>query len=86
MALSIHCYGRVQGVFFRATTKNEADNLGVSGWVRNEPDGSVWIHAEGETAEELLTWAKKGPQFAVVERVIVDTVADEGYSGFEIRR
>ncbi|MEQ9306708.1 MAG: acylphosphatase [Marinoscillum sp.] len=86
MALHIRCYGKVQGVFFRASTKNEADNLGVTGWVRNEPDGTVMIHAEGERVKELLEWTKKGPQFAVVKSVEFTEVDDKGMESFEIRR
>ncbi|MEQ8473097.1 MAG: acylphosphatase [Marinoscillum sp.] len=86
MALSIRCYGKVQGVFFRASTKNEADNLGVTGWVRNELDGAVAIYVEGKRSAELLDWAKKGPQFANVKRVEFTEVEDEGKQSFEILR
>jgi acylphosphatase len=63
--------GRVQGVFFRASTQREARRLGVLGTVRNRPDGSVEIVAEGEEAaiRELHVWAQKGPSVARVERV-----------------
>ncbi|MCC6217070.1 MAG: acylphosphatase [Polyangiaceae bacterium] len=63
--------GRVQGVYFRASTQREARRLGLSGWVRNRPDGSVEILAEGEetAVRELFGWAQKGPSAARVERV-----------------
>jgi len=63
--------GRVQGVYFRASTQREAKRLGLSGWVRNRPDGSVEILAEGEevSIRELYGWAQKGPSAARVERV-----------------
>lgn len=63
--------GRVQGVFFRASTQREARQLGLSGWVKNRPDGSVEIVAEGEEdqVKDLLSWAQHGPTTARVDRV-----------------
>jgi acylphosphatase len=63
--------GRVQGVFFRASTQREAKRLGISGWVRNRPDDGVEILAEGEeeALKELISWANRGPSAARVERV-----------------
>jgi acylphosphatase len=65
--------GRVQGVFFRASTQREARRLGLTGWVKNRPDGPVEIFAEGEEDElkELIAWANKGPSAARVDRVEV---------------
>jgi len=65
--------GRVQGVFFRASTQREAKRLGLTGWVKNRPDGSVEILAEGEEdgLKELIGWAHRGPSAARVERVDV---------------
>lgn len=65
--------GRVQGVFFRASTQREAKRLGISGWVKNRPDGGVEILAEGEEEglKELIAWANRGPSAARVERVDV---------------
>ncbi len=72
-AKQLHCYvrGRVQGVFFRASTQREARRLGLTGWVRNQPDGSVEFLAEGEEQElrQLFGWAQRGPSAARVERV-----------------
>lgn len=64
-------HGRVQGVFFRANTQREAQRLGLSGWVRNLPDGSVEAVAEGERPilEELIAWCRRGPEHALVEEV-----------------
>ncbi len=69
--LQLHVRGRVQGVYFRASTQREARRLGLSGWVRNRPDGSVEILAEGEelSIRELHGWAQKGPSAARVDRV-----------------
>ncbi len=65
--------GRVQGVFFRASTQREAKRLGLTGWVKNRSDGSVELLAEGEEEElkELISWAHRGPSAARVERVDV---------------
>jgi acylphosphatase len=72
--------GRVQGVYFRASTQREAKRLGLTGWVKNRPDGSVEICAEGEEEglKELIAWAQKGPTSARVERV---DVRWRGYGG-----
>lgn len=79
--------GKVQGVFFRVSAKNKADELGVKGWVRNVPDGSVEIQAEGdiENLELLVEWCRKGPQFAKVAEVICESVKKENNSSFEIK-
>lgn len=63
--------GRVQGVFFRASTQREARRLGLSGWVKNRPDGTMEVLVEGEETaiRELYSWAQKGPSAARVERV-----------------
>jgi acylphosphatase len=58
VARSVRVQGRVQGVFFREGCRREASRLAVSGWVRNEPDGSVAVYAEGapEAVEALVAW------------------------------
>jgi len=60
--------GRVQGVFFRAETQERAQQLGLTGWVKNLADGRVEAVFEGDRArvEEMLEWAKKGPSGAIV--------------------
>lgn len=67
--IDITVTGRVQGVAFRHDTVREAESLGVTGWVRNQPDGSVRMVAEGERdqLERLLAWAGHGPSHARVE-------------------
>lgn len=64
-------YGRVQGVFFRRSTRHVARKLGLVGFVRNEPDGTVMLEVEGESGmvEKLLTWAESGPPLARVDRI-----------------
>ena len=71
VARELVVHGRVQGVFFRASTQREAARLGLTGWVRNRPDGSVELSAEGEeeTLKELVAWAHRGPDAARVEHV-----------------
>ncbi|REE01234.1 acylphosphatase [Marinoscillum furvescens] len=88
MARVIHCHGKVQGVFFRASTKSEADRLGLNGWVRNEADGTVMIHAEGDSQalDALASWAQQGPEYARVDDVQQVEVPDKNYQTFEIRR
>ena len=69
LRLAIH--GRVQGVFFRAWTREQARMLGVNGWVRNASDGSVEAHLEGDEAEvgDLIQRLREGPPFSRVEDV-----------------
>ena len=72
--------GRVQGVFFRASTQREARRLGITGWVRNKPDGSIELCAEGDedAIKELSSWANHGPSAARVDHV---DVRWRGYTG-----
>jgi acylphosphatase len=79
--------GRVQGVFFRDTTRRRADSLGVAGWATNLPDGTVEVVAEGEpeAVERLVAFCREGPRRADVERVDVSDQEPEGLSGFETR-
>lgn len=86
MAVKIRVFGKVQGVFYRASTKTVAEDLGLTGWVKNEADGSVTIHAEGSKTNELINWSKQGPEFARVNKQEVAEVADEGHGSFEIKR
>jgi acylphosphatase len=85
----LRIYGRVQGVFFRSTMREVALELGVNGWVRNMPDGSVEAVVEGERekVEELIKWAHRGPPLAKVERVEVRWESYRGdWEGFSIIR
>ena len=86
--LTITVSGLVQGVFFRASTKQKADTLNINGFVRNEPDGSVYIEAEGVEAslEEFVQWCHHGPPHARVEKCDVRSGDIKGYTIFEIRR
>jgi len=85
----VHLYisGRVQGVCFRAETCDEAQRLGVKGWVRNLPDGRVEAVAEGEDAdiEEFIKYCHKGPAGAFVQEVkIVEEVPKDEFEDFDI--
>jgi len=86
--LEILITGRVQGVLFRARTQDTAKSLNFVGYVKNEPDGSVKIIAEGEeeNLKELANWCKNGVESAQVERVQVDFLDATGeYSDFTIQ-
>ena len=79
--------GRVQGVFFRASTKENADALGVKGFVRNERDGSVYVEAEGEeeNLNLFIAWCKTGPARSSVEKIDVISGELKGFTKFEVK-
>ena len=87
----LRIYGRVQGVYFRESTRKEAERLGVRGWVRNVPDGSVEALVEGDEAQvdALIRWCHRGPPAARVDDV---KLREEPLGGpdlphpFEVRR
>ena len=78
--------GSVQGVFFRAETRDRARSLGLAGWVRNAPDGSVEAAFEGDDdrVESMVEWCRRGPSGARVDDVEVAWVEPEGAEGFSI--
>lgn len=86
--INLQIIGKVQGVFYRDSTKRKATELGVTGFVRNEPDGSVYAEAEGaqEALEALVSWCQEGPENALVTYVDVTEGDMVGFEGFEIRR
>jgi len=86
--LDIYVTGKVQGVFYRATAKAVADQLGVKGVIRNEADGSVFIEAEGDdfSLEMFLEFCEKGSDRAEVEKVEVTEAPLKMYRNFEVIR
>ncbi|MET0731138.1 MAG: acylphosphatase [Solirubrobacterales bacterium] len=78
--------GRVQGVFFRDTTRRRAESGGVAGWARNRPDGAVEAVFEGdpEAVDQLVEFCRRGPSGAEVTSVEVVEEEPEGLSGFEV--
>jgi acylphosphatase len=81
--------GLVQGVSYRACTRDEAHRLGVKGWVRNLPNGDVEAVAEApaDTLERFIAWCHRGPEEARVESVKVsDEASTAPFSTFEVRR
>ena len=85
--LAIKVSGKVQGVWFRARTREEAEKLGLSGSVWNNPDGSVGIVAEGEEEQlqKLLSWCRRGPSLALVTDLTCDWQEYRGeFDGFNI--
>ena len=87
ICLRIQVFGKVQGVFYRATSKTKADELGLTGWVKNESDGTVSLFVKGESkkVEEMVEWCKEGPTFSKVDKVEYEEVEQEEFSDFEIR-
>lgn len=86
----IRVQGRVQGVGFRYALRDEAERLGITGWVRNRSDGSVQALLQGEPAaiEKLIAWARRGPPGARVAALEEEPVAqgsERDYTRFEIR-
>ena len=77
----------MQGINFRWSTRKKAKGLKLMGFVRNQPDGSVYIEVEGELTllSEFLEWCKKGPFWSKVEKITVDEAEMKNYTGFEIK-
>ena len=86
--ISITISGRVQGVFFRQSTKEKASELGVSGTVRNLSNGDVQVIATGskDQLDELISWCHTGPSRAEVSKLVVEELLPENFDGFRIIR
>jgi acylphosphatase len=80
--------GKVQGVFFRASTREKAQQLGIPGWVKNEPDGTVSAVGQGPDAnlQQWIDWCGEGPSEAYVESVEVEEQPITDFQQFEIIR
>jgi acylphosphatase len=86
-SLKIKIYGRVQGVGFRYSAIQAATRIGVSGWVRNEWDGTVLVYCDGESllVDRFVSWCRKGPSLSHVISVDINDVPYQGlYDGFKI--
>lgn len=83
----IEITGRVQNVGFRAFTQKKARETGVNGFVKNMPDGSVYVEAEGteEQLERFIPEIRQGPRWARVDNVKMNESPVDGYSSFEVR-
>ena len=80
--------GRVQGVWYRASARDRAVELGLRGWVRNLPDGTVEAVAEGpqDGVQAFIDWCREGPRLAVVREVVVEHEQPTGeFDGFGMR-
>jgi len=86
VARRVVVHGRVQGVFFRDTCRQEAERSRVAGWVRNEPDGTVGALFEGapDAVDRLVEWCRQGPPRAQVRRVEVTAAAPGGRARFDV--
>lgn len=86
--ITITVKGKVQGVWFRAGTRNRARELGVTGTVCNQTDGSVYIEAQGKEKQlkELINWCKVGTPHARVDEVTIDNSTNKHFKEFRILR
>ena len=80
--------GKVQGVFYRATAKDMAKKLGITGWIRNTEEGHVEAMANGsvEQIEQFVAWCRRGPSKAVVGEVLVEPSEDQDFEEFVVFR
>ncbi len=88
VAIHVSVHGRVQGVGFRFATRQVARRLGVTGWVRNLPTGSVevWAQGDADPVDGLRAWLEYGPPGAAVHSLqVVDVEPDPELSGFDVR-
>jgi acylphosphatase len=79
--------GRVQGVFFRDSTRREAESAGVAGWARNRSDGAVEAVFEGdeEAVDRMVEFVRRGPGHSEIDDVEVVDETPEGLSGFDVK-
>ena len=85
--VQVRATGRVQGVFFRAEACSRAESLGLAGWVRNAPDGSVEAVFEGDPdrVDSMVEWCRHGPAGARVDELEVMDEEPTGEAGFQVR-
>ena len=83
----VRIHGRVQGVFFRAETRSRAESLGLAGWVRNAPNGSVEALFEGDPVrvDSMVEWCRRGPSGAHVNEIeVLEEEAGQAERGFRV--
>lgn len=87
-AVQLLIRGKVQGVFFRASAKDVADEIGVRGWVKNTEEGDVEILASGshDQLQKFIEWCKIGPRRAIVTNVEVTNVDEQNFKSFDVIR
>ena len=85
--VNIKIFGEVQGVFFRHSARLKAREIGITGFVKNEPDGAVYMEAEGDekTLGQFLEWCQHGSESAKVEKVESSSGNVKGFSDFVIK-
>ncbi len=85
---SLQVIGKVQGVFYRDSTEKKANSLFLKGFVRNEPNGNVYIEAQGSKAQlnEFVKWCKEGPERARVDEIILNELSPIEEKTFRITR
>lgn len=86
-SVKINIYGKVQGVGFRYSALQKANEMGISGFAKNRPDGSVYIEAEAEPEiiEQFVEWCKRGPSWSRVDNLIVTDITFNNYRNFCIK-
>ena len=87
-AIKAKVYGKVQGVWFRKYTKDKAEELGIRGFVRNEPDGTVYVEAEGDpqALAAFTAWLHEGSPLARVDSVETEPSEVKNYQTFTINK
>ena len=87
-AVKVEIYGTVQGLFFRAFVKENADKLKLKGYVRNKSDGSVeaWFEGEGKNVNKMVELCKRGPEHSVIKRIDIFEEKVHGLKDFKILR
>jgi len=89
MKIAVHLIvkGKVQGVFYRKSTRRKAKELNLNGWVRNMDNGDVEIEVEGDenTLQEFIEWCAQGPERASVTEIIKENTLVKGFSEFSIK-
>jgi acylphosphatase len=86
-SIKVNIYGKVQGVGFRYSAMQKANEIGITGFVKNRTDGSVFmeIEAEPELIDEFIFWCKEGPTWSVVDDVVVVDIPFNNYKNFSVK-